>query len=82
MPHELLIDLDHLEPAGREPSEARSVVSPVDDARVVQLALHLEDDGKVVGSEVDTTDPASASPRSTWRRNGGSARAPQDLLDP
>lgn len=49
--------LDHLEAGAREPVDALRVELLIDEAAVEPLALHLEDEGSVDGSEVDTTDP-------------------------
>ncbi len=79
MPYVLLIDRDHVEAALPEPSEPQRVVPFVDDARVIELALHLEDDGKVVGCEVDAPDPARVVPQIDLATEGRQAGALEDL---
>jgi hypothetical protein len=79
MPHVVLVDRHHVEAAVPEAPEAALIASSVDDARVVQLALHLEDHGQAVGDEVDSADPCSAAPQIDLATELREAGSPQDL---
>ena len=81
VPHLLLGNLDHLEAHFLQRRQPLRVVVPVDQRRVVALALHLDDERKVLVLEVDTRHPviAAAVDLATHRRL---ARALQHGLEP
>ena len=72
--------LDHREAGGPERSQPELVGLPVDERRVVLLALHLDDERQTIVAEVDPSDPVLAAGvhLATHRRL---ARLPEDRFE-